>query len=254
MDSQAEAHAPTGAAAAQGGDHQCREFAVKIVQEPRLSASPGYDLASAVEIAHPHLVETLGVQFDRAGSRCFHVMHLYDCDLLTFLQHQPTKALPPPAALGIFAQVTSAVRHLHIQGISHGDIRPENVLLALEDRNRSQKAVLCDFGTMARHHASNQGDCQDQEGPSCTSLTPTPSPSTSTAQLPFSRDSARAFETDRRQLAALLVTMLTGERLSLEAARASRVVRELISPFGLLESITKTMPGVLSPHNQVTPT
>ena len=42
-------------------------------------------------------------------------------------------ALALPEALGIFAQLTSAVAHSHACGVAHGQLRPEHVLLGASD-------------------------------------------------------------------------------------------------------------------------
>ncbi|CAN0362623.1 unnamed protein product [Scytosiphon promiscuus] len=42
-------------------------------------------------------------------------------------------------------QIASGVRHVHEQGIGHGDIKPENILL-FDDGQGGCDPKLCDFG------------------------------------------------------------------------------------------------------------
>jgi serine/threonine protein kinase len=57
--------------------------------------------------------------------------------------------MPYWAAQNIARQVAAAVLHIHGAGIVQGDLKPANVLVALEagpDGNADLVAKLCDFG------------------------------------------------------------------------------------------------------------
>ncbi len=60
-------------------------------------------------------------------------------DLFKLVEQQ--QGLPSDTAQGLFRQLVTAVRHLHLCGVAHLDIKPENVLLA-----RDGRLVLADFG------------------------------------------------------------------------------------------------------------
>lgn len=67
-------------------------------------------------------------------------------DLLSHIQSQPAGALPEPAARRLFAQLLCAVRHAHLRGYLHCDLKPQNVRLTAD----CEYAVLVDWG-LARH-------------------------------------------------------------------------------------------------------
>eukprot|EP00962_Isochrysis_galbana_P039162 scaffold14015_cov112-Isochrysis_galbana.AAC.8 len=67
-------------------------------------------------------------------------------DLLSHIQSQPAGALPEPAARRMFAQLLCAVRHAHLRGYLHCDLKPQNVRLTAD----CESAVLVDWG-LARH-------------------------------------------------------------------------------------------------------
>ena len=50
---------------------------------------------------------------------------------------------------GLFVQLCEAVRHVHGRGLVHGDVKPDNVLVADDDEGRPV-AKLVDFGVAAR--------------------------------------------------------------------------------------------------------
>ncbi len=63
-------------------------------------------------------------------------------DLLAILVASGTPGLPVTAVLGWLDQVAEAVRHLHTNGLAHGDIRPANLILSTE-----QRVVVVGLGT-----------------------------------------------------------------------------------------------------------
>ena len=58
--------------------------------------------------------------------------------------------------LALFEQVCAAVRHVHGRGLVHGDVKPENVLVADNDEGRPV-AVLLDFGVSTRWRSWGDG-------------------------------------------------------------------------------------------------
>ena len=58
--------------------------------------------------------------------------------------------------LALFEQVCAAVRHVHGRGLVHGDVKPENVLVADDDEGRPI-AKLLDFGVAARWRSGGDG-------------------------------------------------------------------------------------------------
>lgn len=58
--------------------------------------------------------------------------------------------------LALFEQVCAAVRHVHGRGLVHGDVKPENVLVADDDEGRPV-AKLLDFGVATRWRSGGDG-------------------------------------------------------------------------------------------------
>ena len=58
--------------------------------------------------------------------------------------------------LALFEQVCAAVRHVHGRGLVHGDVKPENVLVADDDEGRPV-AKLLDFGVAIRWRSGGDG-------------------------------------------------------------------------------------------------
>lgn len=50
-------------------------------------------------------------------------------DLLEFINHCPGKKVPEALAARYFAQLLSAVSHIHGCGLCHRDLKPENCML-----------------------------------------------------------------------------------------------------------------------------
>ncbi|KAJ3324674.1 hypothetical protein HDU76_013357 [Blyttiomyces sp. JEL0837] len=70
----------------------------------------------------------------------------------TYKKESQSLPLPPvSSAHSIFAQVSSAVHHLHSNGFYHGDIKEENVLIqSCSNYPSGLRAVLADFGHAGR--------------------------------------------------------------------------------------------------------
>ena len=94
-------------------------------------------------VAHPRVVRLRRTLRD-AQSFWFEFDALRGGELLGLLQREG--ALTEAHARACFAQVAAAVAYLHSQGITHRDIKAENLVFAEPDAAR---LVLVDFGTAA---------------------------------------------------------------------------------------------------------
>lgn len=56
------------------------------------------------------------------------------------------KGFIDPLARKIFTMISSAVAYCHQQGIMHGDLKPDNILVDYDDELNLTKLCIADFG------------------------------------------------------------------------------------------------------------
>ncbi|KQK14076.1 hypothetical protein BRADI_1g14200v3 [Brachypodium distachyon] len=128
-----------------GGD----SVAVKVLDKPGLAAT-GMDearvlgeVAAMRRLRHPNVLRLHEVLATR--SKVYLVMELATGgDLLSRLASLPSRRLPEHAARRVFLQLASALIYCHARGVSHRDVKPQNVLLDAEGNLK-----VCDFGLAA---------------------------------------------------------------------------------------------------------
>lgn len=96
---------------------------------------------------HPCIVRLLAARLDQPP-RYLVLQYLPGGDLRA--RTGLGKLLPPPVALAAGARVAKALAHLHRQGASHRDVKPENVLL-----DEGGRAYLADLGMGRVEGAAN---------------------------------------------------------------------------------------------------
>jgi serine/threonine protein kinase len=67
-------------------------------------------------------------------------------DLLSFIRSHPSGALSEACARPLFTDLLCAIRHAHLRGYLHCDLKPENIRLTAG----CESAVVVDWG-LARH-------------------------------------------------------------------------------------------------------
>lgn len=123
------------------------EVALKVLRRERLADPRRCDAFFAeaeigLRLSHRHLARVEEIAFE--SDLPFLVMRrLRGPSLRERLHTEGELKLPP--VLAILRQLTLGLAELHCQGLVHGDVKPENVLL---DERRG--AVLIDFGVAAR--------------------------------------------------------------------------------------------------------
>ncbi len=123
-----------------------REVAIKVIR-PELADHPAFvrrfeaEARTIARLAHPHIVPL--IDFWRDGHGAYLVLQLLPGGSLA--EALGGAVIPVDAARRILAQVGSALDHAHSQRVTHGDVKPGNVLL-----DSSGNAYLSDFGIAAR--------------------------------------------------------------------------------------------------------
>lgn len=115
-----------------------KRLPVELGADAEFSAQFRRETAIAARLQSPHIVPIH--DYGSIDGQLFIDMRLViGTDLGKLLAHQG--ALAPTRAVGIIAQVASALDHAHTQGLTHRNIKPSNVLLTHDDF-----AYLTDFG------------------------------------------------------------------------------------------------------------
>jgi serine/threonine protein kinase len=114
---------------------------------------PQHEMTACLQAgAHPHLIPVLGQLADHPGGEPGLVMALIDpgfrtlagppsLDSCTRDSYAPDTGFDLPTAISIALTIASAARHLHAQGLMHGDLYAHNIL-----HNTQGAALLGDFG------------------------------------------------------------------------------------------------------------
>lgn len=97
------------------------------------------ELCSQAQVKHPGIVQVLDQNTDVA--RPYFVMELCKGSLREKLDAAGNKGIPVPQAIRYFLQLAYALRAAHQQGLTHHNIKPENVLF-----DAYGNAKLSDFG------------------------------------------------------------------------------------------------------------
>jgi serine/threonine protein kinase len=129
-----------------------RDIAIKILKKS-FANDPAYlqrferETRIAAQLNHPNIVpvyDTLRFQ----GCPCLVMAYVRGTDLASYLRQRGV--LPAREALIIVSQVLDALAHAHRQGLVHRDIKPDNILILVEEGQDTAKlrVVLTDFGLM----------------------------------------------------------------------------------------------------------
>jgi len=120
-----------------------REVAIKLYspqgeKTPELTACFRREVQAIAALKHPNIVRIY--DFDSGGDYYYLVMEFIEGTNLRDLLSLHRTGLNREDALRIFSQLASAVAFAHDQGVVHGNITPDNVLL-----DTNQRPVLMDF-------------------------------------------------------------------------------------------------------------
>jgi DNA-binding NarL/FixJ family response regulator len=123
-----------------------RPVALKLIA-PGLASDPIFrarfesECKLAAAIDHSHVVQIFHAGEER-GLLYVTMRYIHGTDLRTLLADEGR--LAPDRAVGIIAQVASALEAAHRRGLVHRDVKPANVLITTRDG--AEHAFLTDFG------------------------------------------------------------------------------------------------------------
>lgn len=133
----------------------CEIVAVKILK-PEIAADPFMreslrkEVCLARKVTHKNVCRIY--EFTRSETTaCISMEYVAGESLLSKLQRRG--ALAPADVVNIARQICAGLREAHAQGIVHGDLKPANIVIALD------KAVkIMDFGVARKTHDTTQSD------------------------------------------------------------------------------------------------
>ncbi|MGH9270651.1 MAG: protein kinase domain-containing protein, partial [Ilumatobacteraceae bacterium] len=137
-----------------------REVAIKVIR-PELADDPAFIRRFEAEaqlvagLEHPHIVPLY--DYWREPGAAYLVMRLVGTGSLADVL--AVGALSPDRAATVFAQLASALRSAHRNGVVHRDVKPANILI-----DRDGNAYLTDFGVAVARDADEA--LPDGTGPS----------------------------------------------------------------------------------------
>jgi serine/threonine protein kinase len=190
------------------GDFSFEEFVQRFVQEARQLA----------RFQHPNIVRVSDIF--QENSTGYMVMEYVKGETLKS-KISSEGALGEKEAMSLISQLLDAVEEVHLKGMLHRDIKPDNILITSEGR-----VVLIDFGS-AREFAEGKTTTQTAI------LTPGYAPIEQ-----YSTRSQRGPYTDIYALGATMYFLLTGEK---PIPATDRVAEELLPPHKVNSRVTSQL-------------
>lgn len=122
-----------------------REVAVKRVSTdiPDAHDRLVHEAKAIARLRHPSIVQVFDVVYDEHEAPYLVMELLEGTDLGHLLnEHGP---LPQVRAVALILQVIHGLQAAHAHGVIHRDVKPDNIMLTLDDHGR-ERPVLLDFG------------------------------------------------------------------------------------------------------------
>eukprot|EP00672_Neobodo_designis_P020279 CAMPEP_0174838570 /NCGR_PEP_ID=MMETSP1114-20130205/7476_1 /TAXON_ID=312471 /ORGANISM="Neobodo designis, Strain CCAP 1951/1" /LENGTH=722 /DNA_ID=CAMNT_0016072669 /DNA_START=70 /DNA_END=2238 /DNA_ORIENTATION=- len=126
------------------------KYAVKVVAvDANNKAYVEREAALSYHMNHPNVVKTHAALYDvpigAQGHRyTVFIMERCDCSLARLLHHNG--GLHEDVARDFMAQILDAVEHVHAQGVTHRDLKPDNILVAVDPATKKMTIKIADFG------------------------------------------------------------------------------------------------------------
>ncbi|HWE42950.1 MAG TPA: protein kinase, partial [Gemmatimonadaceae bacterium] len=209
-----------------------RPVALKILH-PGLGAAIGRDrlareIGITARLQHPHILPLH--DSGEWGDTLFYVMPYVDGESLR-ARLAAGAPLAIPDALGIAREVASALDHAHRRGVVHGDVKPENILIA------DGHAILADFG-IARVMSAALANSESAAAPSGTAPYAAPEQDDGTTSISPCAD---VFS-----LGCVVFEMLAGRPPWIGASPRTVVARRAAHPAPALRSLRDDTPPWLA--------
>lgn len=127
-----------------------RVFNLNYRDSPEALGELEQQFHQAQSLSHPNIVNVFDL--DRDGSTYFLVMELLEGELLSeIIQRLDRRPMERSRALATIGSIGAALSHAHRRGVVHADLRPGNVMIAM---NGDVKVM--DIGFARRAHADPQ--------------------------------------------------------------------------------------------------
>lgn len=129
-------------------DKKLNTYAVKYIKARSLSSEQPNEVENEIKILkkvdHVCVIRTIDIMKDNSNGVSLILEYMAGGNLLERIVSSPTGRLSEDQGRCIFYQMTHAVKYLHSKGITHRDIKPDNVLLKSDDEFTLVK--ISDFG------------------------------------------------------------------------------------------------------------
>ncbi|XP_063699133.1 ovarian-specific serine/threonine-protein kinase Lok-like [Culicoides brevitarsis] len=131
-------------------DRKMRIYAVKYIKGCSLGSNlqnsnvTDNEIRIMKKLNHLCIIKTYDIMRDLNGGASLVLEFMEGGDLLNRIINSPNRRLSEDQGRFVLYQVTAAVSYLHSKGITHRDIKPDNVLL--KDRSEWSVVKLTDFG------------------------------------------------------------------------------------------------------------
>jgi calcium-dependent protein kinase len=122
---------------------KCVKIVTKIKEDPHFFTESYIELLLTLD--HPNIVKTFEVLEDE-GHIYIIMEHCEGGDLLNFIAQR--ESLSEVSVKHITKQILDALNYLHIKGVVHRNIKPENILILKKVENENEEFIikLADFG------------------------------------------------------------------------------------------------------------
>lgn len=125
-------------------------FAVKthITREPEAIETIRREYLRIRALSHANILQYHELYIDTNEGKVYLVMEYFNGSNLSNVV-SVCGGLPEPALQDIAQQLFSVVAYLHVQGVVHRDIKPDNILIKKSHKSGRYKLALIDFGVAA---------------------------------------------------------------------------------------------------------